>query len=522
MAKKRGRKQARNRQHTAPVVAVAAAPRPSADDRARAMGRALAGTVARRDGGRVTMDRPEMAFAGSLSLLPPTEGDIDWRLEGLDGPAFSRRTPAQILDLLCDLSPDVSRALWDFLRFANPGWEISATLPGSKDIDKRAQANLDAFMETLKSLYGTVDVVLNRLFFGAFLRGAFFAELVLDKSGMPADIATPDPKIVKFQSQEDEVRGHIWQPYQYQGAQRIPLDIPTIRYVPVDPAPGNPYGRPLATPAVFATVFLIGLMHDLRRVVAQQGYPRLDIEIDLEAIKKAMPMAMQGDLAELQKAVDGITQQVAAHYRTLQPDDAYVHSSATKINRPVGTVDSSSLGAIDGLLAHLKEDLRTALKSSALMMGTSAGLSESSANRLSEIFASGIRAMQHACESLLEYLLELALQSMGTPASVSFKLAELRKSEELRDEQTFSLKLHNAALAYALGYVSQDGAAKIAVGVDVADQQEPRIPGAGIQAASAGANDPNAVVAEPGQARMLPDFGRALVNGNGHAKEVAA
>lgn len=527
MAKRRRSKRERNRQHVAAAVPAEASRAPQQEMGAVGMARALSGTVAvsrGSDGGRLTLDRPDLAMAAGWAVLPVPDADLDWRLEHLDGWGFGRRSPAELLELLADASPDVSRALWDLLRFCNPGWDYTATRPGSQTQDKRAQANLDLILEALKSTYGTADIVFGKLFFGAFLRGAFFGELVLDPSGLAVDVATPDPKSVRFESVMDPVRGQIWRPFQWQQANKIYLDIPTIRYVPVDPAPGSPYGRPLATPAIFVTLFALGLLHDLRRVVAQQGYPRLDITVSLEAIKKALPAALQGDMKKLQEVSDSLCQQIAAHYSTLKPDDAYVHNDAIIMNKPQGTVDTSSLGAIDGLVKYLEKLSIRALKVTPLAFGVSEGLSEASANRLAEGQAASYRSLQHLCESLLEYLFELGLQSMGTPASVSFKFAEIRKAEELRDQQTLSLKLHNAALAYYLGFADLNTAAQMAE-FDKADQEEPRLPGVGVQAAQgaglAGSNSPAAAVAEPGQARGLLDGLLPALNGNGHARDAA-
>ena len=51
-----------------------------------------------------------------------------------------------------------------------------------------------------------------RIYTGAFLRGGFCAELVLDEFGrMPLDIATPDPASIRFQRRTDKVLGPIWQ-----------------------------------------------------------------------------------------------------------------------------------------------------------------------------------------------------------------------------------------------------------------------------------------------------------------------
>src|SRR5207237_186237 len=123
-----------------------------------------------------------------------------------------------------------------------------------EQVDPKAQAAVDAFLGRLKTLYGSVDVIINRLFINAFMRGAFLAELVLDQAGrMPLDLATPDARWVYFRREVDPDRGQIWVPFQWQAGAQIDLVRPTIRYVPVDPRPSSPFGRAMATPALHTT-----------------------------------------------------------------------------------------------------------------------------------------------------------------------------------------------------------------------------------------------------------------------------
>ena len=106
---------------------------------------------------------------------------------------------------------------------------------------------------------------------GAFLRGAFVAELILNKTGKEMlDIATPDPASMRFKQRNDPDYGTTWELGQWQFGKWVSLEkYDTIRYMPIDPLPGSPYGRAIAAPALFTTIFLLGLMHDLRRSLSK-------------------------------------------------------------------------------------------------------------------------------------------------------------------------------------------------------------------------------------------------------------
>lgn len=475
----------------APVDATASAlpaPRSAAGQRATLQTE----TARRLAGGRLSLDRPVDILGAPRTLLAPGNAETHWRLLDLDSSTLDRISTGELLELLVDTSPDISRALWDFLRLCNPGWEAQA-LRGDEP-DEAGQVALDAFIARLVAIYGSVDVVLGRLFIGAWLRGGLFAELVLDQRGRQAiDLATPDPETARFRSLTDPARGQIWQLCQYQGAGRtIDLDRPTIAYLPVDPLPGSPYGRPLAAPALFSSLFLLGLLHDLRRVVAQQGYPRIDIAVLMEKLRAIMPEDLADDQEAVKNWVAAVVSEVQTVYAGLEPDDAYIHTDVITVNRPVGAVDSSSLGAVEGLIKALERMITRALKTMPLLMADTAGASEANANRQWEVHAAGVKALQHLAESLLERLLTLALRAEGLQATVKFRFAELRAAELLRDAQTEQLQIANARAKYDAGYISQDEAAQSVTG-HPADQPEPRVESGGSSGGNLGS-----VQAEPG------------------------
>ena len=449
-------------------------PQPAAPDATRAPSSAPASRSARTQaGGRTSVDTAYQILGLPKLFLGVTEANETWRLLDLDSNTLSRVSPADLLELLADTSPEVSRALWDFIRMCNAGYEWAAFAPGTQEPSPKGQAVLDAFQETLRANYGAADVQINRLFFSAFLRGGFAGEIVFDASGrVPVDLAVPDPASIRFQVSTDPVRGIVYTPGQFIAAKWTPLDIPTFRYVPVDPAPGKPQGRAIATPALFSSLFLIGLLHDLRRVVAQQGYPRLDLSVDLEKLAAAFP-GVAANPDEFDTFVADVIKQVQDVYSNLEPDDAYIHTSTVTVNGGVGAIEGRALQSVQGLIEALERMAVRSLKTMPLVMGITDGVSEANANRQWEIHAAGIKSLQHLCESLLQSLLSLAMQAAGVQADVKVHFSELRAAEELRDQQTLTLKLANAKTAYEQGYIDQDEAANMAVGHDAA-QKTPR------------------------------------------------
>ncbi len=457
-------------------------------------------------GKRFTLTEASEAAARLYGIYEPPDPEGVWRSRDLDTSSLDKLPAWRLMDILIDISPELSSAVWTFCRSTNPGWEVTVhSGPGGTSPRLRASEEaVTRFLMTLKGLYSSVDIPINRLYIGAFVRGAFYGELILRDKNEPIDLATPDPVKARYRKIIDPERGQVWQLGQWVRGQFVPLDsYPTIRYVPVDPAPDNPYGRPMGSSALFTCLFLIGLMHDLRRVIAQQGYPRIDIEILIDELRKTIPEDDQEDpQVFLEHAGRAMTNIINA-YTALQPDDAFVHLSSVKVNRPVGTIDVNAMGGIGSIINALERQVVRALKSMALLLVVQEGTAEVQANRQYEIYVAGIKSIQHLCESLLEHLLGEALRAQGLQGFVRFRFAELRASELLRDAQTLQLQVLNAWNSYVYGWCSQDEAAQLALGRRTADQDEPRYlpsslttPGT-LAAAEDAATNPPAAAAVP-------------------------
>jgi hypothetical protein len=469
--------------------------------------------------GRVSTNTSEQNLWGaSWSITAPPDHESMWRLTNLDVEHLDTRTPKELLDMLIDLSDEISKAVWDFQRLCNPGYECKVYNLGSDKTESlQGKAHIDEFLAQLRDLYGSVDVVLGRFFMGAYLRGAFCGELVLDAQARGSvDLVAPDPFSVRFRKIQDPIRGEVWQPGQWQGAKFVPLDIPTFRYIPVDPAPASPYGRSLASPALFTAIFTLGLMHDVKRVIMQQGYKRMDIVLDMEAANDAYGYDPQG-YATLGEYIKGAIAEVSETYASLEPDDAFFHTDIFTLSVPVGTVDSDSIGAIDVIIERLEKKITRALKSNGVVMDTGENTNETDSNRKWEIHAAGIKSLQHHCENMLESLLNLSLRAAGIQARVEFRFAELRASEMFRDEQTRAMRIQNSRNEYEAGYTSQDESSNNTVGHD-ADQKEPRKPIVKLDFAEDNNNGGDALNQSSDERGIALTRKPAILNGvNGHA-----
>lgn len=457
--------------------------------------------------GKQTIDFKDDIVRNSLQSAMQLSSEERWRDHQLDDRTLDNISLARLIELICDLSPEVSKGVWDFLRLCNPGWSYKVLAPQSDSDTENAagKALVDEFIGLLVERHGSLDVVVNRLFLAAFTRGAFAVELVFGLDGRSAyDLATPDPDAFTFRRVDDAILRRRWQLGQYQGQEFVPLEFPTIRYIPIDSWPGTPQGRAPISAALFGAIFLLGMLHDVRRVVSQQGWPRLDLELQLEAIAGSLPDNVLSDPEEFKRHVEDAISQVKTVYSNLEPDDTYIHTNVVKLNRPVGAVDANSLRGVDALIVRVRELTVEGLKSIPLLHGLNDSVGEANANRQWEIHVAGIKSIQHLVESCLESLFGLVLRARGIQGRVDWKFAELRAAEMMRDAQTEKLKIDNEIRKFNQGWTAQDEGA-LAITGHVADEQQPRNPIGAMAGIGSGVGNPATAQPDPGANRGLDE-----------------
>lgn len=473
---------------------------------------------AARASGRVSVEsQTDIRFSSGVSDFIQVNTDQDSKdIFDYSEKYVRSMKPSKLLEMLCDASPEMSRAFFDFLMMCCPGWSIRA-LNEDGDIDQTADAYLDECVDKLRRTYKAPEIVFVKLFMSAWLRGAVCSEIVLDKRGTDfVDISPIDPDSLEHHRIRDKVRGLVWQIAQRQGNKIIPLDIPQVAYIPIHPFFGTNKGRPLARPAIFACFFLIAVLQDLRRVIRQQGYPRMDISVSIEKLKKMIPSAQANNMDALKTLAESIVNEVKTIYRSLKPDDTFIHTEVVEVNQPIGTLNASSLGVVGELLQCLERMATRALKTMPLMMATTDGVSEANANRQWEIHVAGIKSMQHYVESVLEDHFNLALRAKGLQARCEFRFAELRAAELLRDAQVETLMTLVARAQYDNGSISADEMASKSAGKDQADVPEPRV----AQGAPPSDNPQN-INADPGSNRkMMETFARLTLEEMSDAKKI--
>lgn len=431
-----------------------------------------------RSSRRISRDserNPSRLFGRIPMLLADDQTTGDYRYEWMDSKLLRNTPVSDIIEIAIASSPEVSRAVWDFLRAAVPGWECRVIDPRTEGEHPEGQKIVNEFRKRIALYHGGEEVLYTRMFTSILVRGSLLSEIYFEKdSKTPVDIAIPDPKTLRYREIDDPIRGVRWQVGQIQDGVFVPLEGETIRYVAHDPMPGKPYARSPLGSAVFPAIFLLGIFQDMRRVIANQGWPRVDISIDVEGIQEMLAEALNDDnIAEngevIANVLASITSQVEQAVGSLNPGDWYVHSSIVKVNDAVGTMDVNSIGEVTSIIESLERVAVKALKTMPILQGISDAASEANANRQWEMWAASVKALQHLVENSLQAHYNTVLQANGIDAHCIFRFAEIRAAEELRDAQTLMMKLDNAIKAEGAGYMEADEASMYVTGHAIPD-----------------------------------------------------
>lgn len=463
--------------------------------------------------GITTYGKPFSLSTGTI--MPPPDYEMDWKHENLDTNTLTTVSPTRLLEILANLSPEMSKGVWDYMRLLNPGWSFEVFSPGGETPNARGRAIVEEILDRIKQQHGSVDVVLGRLHMGAYMRGGYFGEAVFDDVGREMiDIATPDPASVRFKVVEDqETKKQRWQLGQWQDYKFVPLDEEEgVSYIPVDPYPGSPYGRPLVAPAMFSALFLLGLLHDLRRVISQQGWPRIHIKVLVDKLLAGLEQDENVQTSEqVEKALQAAIDDVKTEYARLQPDDAYITGDDVEIGGPIGVTGSTNLSGIEGVIEVVERMLVRALKTMPLVLGITDGVSEANANRQWEILVAGVKALQHLAESMLERFFELACRMQGVQVNVVWEFSEIRASERQRDALSYSQEIDNQYKLLDKGMIDRDEVAMELVGHPPYKSEE-EMKAEALEIAGQTEDDPDTDVQdsdenpEPGTANAVQDW----------------
>lgn len=391
---------------------------------------------------RLTEARPDDGFTGIRGfrgIEPPPDYQADWVALDIDELSANDIPTDRLFTLLKSVSPEISKACWDFQQFGNSSWTFT-TEGGEGSEGYRAT---EAFIERIAENGSSFNTLMDKLLASAFLRGAYFYELVL-QGRMPVGLVVLDPILAKYRpaGRSDRRRGKDWELGQLIDGEFRAFRGNTVVYAPVNNSVTTPYGMPLIESSIFAAIFMIGLLYDIRRVISQQGYYRLDFSFDKDAMENKIANNRVSP-GEVDAFIQEQLEKLRRFYDQLNPSDSLVHTSDIEISDIAGAMNAQGLGALNAVIDLLRNQLTLACKSVPILMGINNSTSETHANRQWENYMGTIRSCQRTLADSLNRIFTLALRYQGIQDKVMFHFRELSVTTAMIQSQAEGLVLDN-------------------------------------------------------------------------------
>ncbi|WP_426455310.1 hypothetical protein ACP26L_36430 (plasmid) [Paenibacillus sp. S-38] len=434
--------------------------------------------LARRSGGSRSSSQVVSVndFGGSRTTIPKfaqggggVGGALPKKAQSdllLDERSLASASIEDLIDILSDAHPDVSYAIWNFMRLGNTKYNISVRKPGGDGKpDENMKKVITDFFDMMEmpdptrfSVNRGIDKMLGQLLYAVITRGAASLELVMGQGNTEvAFIAPIDPATVEFRYENER-----YVPYQDEG--KISLDLPTFFYEGLDERIDDPNGRGPLLGAINMVMFQLQVLNDIKAVVHNQGYPRFDIKILEEVLLKRMPISIRNNEKEMQIWLNARLNEIIDMYKNLDVDDTFVHFDSIEVGM-AGGGKSGALFDPEKLMTVIDNLLMTGLKTLSTILGRrSTGNTESFAKIEIKLYIQGVRALQRVVERLMSRALTAMLNLGGKQGIVSFTFEEIEIRTEMEQAQFDQIRLMNIAMMRDQGWIDQEEAAMRAVG----------------------------------------------------------
>ena len=358
--------------------------------------------------------------------MPVPDPSSSWKTLEVSRKNLLNLPYTQLAQVALDLSPEVNKGLHDFLRFVNPSHVLRNSNPVAE------QASHD-FVSQLDTYYGSFRSHIDSLWSGIFLTGGAFPELVLGPGGRsPLDLVFNDPGSARFRRERDSMRGprpRLGQETRH-GFNYLD-DSPLVKYLGFDRLTDNPYGRPIVGPAVHSSVFLLGLIQDLRRAIANVGLSRTDYSLEAEELLKLIslnPDLVGNDAATAEFITEQI-ESIKAVLGSLDVDSDYVHLSTVKVNHSTNPM-MLNLNGLNTVIETLQKNVVNGFKGISSLMNIMNSTTETHIRSQLEYYVSALQSLQDEVAAMLSQFFDIANQVQGIQGESEFRFRRQRTADK--------------------------------------------------------------------------------------------
>ena len=375
---------------------------------------------------------------------------------------------SEAINFLKRVNPDVSMAVWNFIRLSNMGHQMEFYKKDGKGKDTSLESRWEEFASRINDVSNSgLDGLIDILHQMAFIRGAQAIEVEVAKDRKSIkDVHPIIPQSIKWKLEERSGR-EVWIPYQTQSFKEVSLEKANFYWVPTDPDPDDPRGNLIMAPVLQSVDFQMQIMQDLAAVLHHQGWPRNDIVINLERIMTIMPPEVKSGRTSINKWLNSKYQEIRDQLNNLEPDSDYVHFDDITINMNQGANASRSLD-VRAIAELVDIQTMSGSKQMGIFMNRNSGVTETWGSVQFMIYCNGIASIQRGSKRLMEEVARLWLRVEGIQATPKFTHNKIDWQNEEQKAQAKLLWQEFWAVAQLMGWVDKDKAAQEGADVEKA------------------------------------------------------
>ena len=356
---------------------------------------------------------------------------------------FETRVSQDSRALLKDLvkyDSDMSATIHAFLTTANtePRFYV---YDAEGNLDREGQKALDQIITglTIRRDYSTGFVITKslrqiaeELRYMVLLRGGLGAELVFDKLLVPFEIRHVDLATVEW----FEKSAGVYKPQQRPpgASEAINLDVPNFFVQYYRQNPTEIYPESIFVSSINTIAARQQVINDLYRIMQKTGYPRIEVSVVEEVLRKNAPSEMQQSEDKMRQWLNARLTEIAGDLSNMRPDAAYVHFDAieAKILNEKGPNTSMN---VESVISVLDSQNQAALKTMSTIIGKGEG-GVNTASVEARVFSMAAESLNGPIADLFTEMFTLALRMLGYEGYTicEFDPVELRPATELEPQ----------------------------------------------------------------------------------------
>jgi len=423
---------------------------------------------------------------------------------------YAQTYPMRLLSLLPDIHPSVGFAVWNALRLMCPreGFSLSVwskpKTPGTApEPDFEGQQLVDNFWGNLPPEIGGLNGFMVQQAMQALFTGLVCQEAVPGPPTKGVHRLWPVDSLSIYFARWNR-NDDLW-PYQRQrfpaglgvfavgqqplptpppnapqgpagmpailGGAYIPLNPETFTWRSVDPLVDDPYGRAPYSTVLSEALADLALIQDLRDAVHNAAWPRLKVEVDLEALHRVAIEVYR--ISDPKKAADWVNQrfqEIVAYVGQLNSSDNIVTAGSGKVDN----LQPGGWQGLEGILQFLRSRIVQALKTLPTLLGVGDSVTQFTSVEWT-IYVEGLENMRGLIAELVIWASNMHLRLCGSTSTVRADYDRIKTNDSLVEANTEAVRILNETNKEKLGYITHDEGAHTITGHAAVSEAQPGV-----------------------------------------------